>query len=66
MVNMEEKITIETYVRKKLEQEVGELRGKILELEFSVLLLTEQKEELTRKISELESKDNKQEENPTI
>lgn len=56
-------ITKETYIRKKLEQEIGELKGEIYELEFSCLLLSEQKEELERKISGLQKE---KEENPTI
>lgn len=56
-------ITKETYIRKKLEQEIGELKGKNYELEFSCLVLSEQKEELERKISELQEE---KEENPTI
>lgn len=45
---MESKITRETYIRKKLSQEIAELKEKTAELEFTVLLLQEQNEELKK------------------
>lgn len=59
-------ITKEIYVKKRLLSEIGELKSIIYELEFSILLITEEKEKLTRRISELENKCREEQENPTI
>lgn len=45
---MDEKMTKDDFIRKRLEQKIGELEGVIAELEFTVLVMKEENEKLKK------------------
>lgn len=45
---MDGKMTKDDFIRKRLEQKIGELEGVIAELEFTVLVMKEENEKLKK------------------
>ena len=53
---MENRITVDVYVEKKLSAEIAELKVQLSKTEFQALVLKEENEQLKKTIEELEMK----------
>ena len=59
---MENRITVDVYVEKKLSAEIAELKAQLARMEFQTLVLKEENETLKTEIESLKSRDNEREE----
>ena len=53
---MENRITVDVYVEKKLSAEIAELKVQLSKTEFQALILKEEKQQLKKTIEDLETK----------
>ena len=53
---MENRITVDVYVEKKLSEEIAELKVQLSKTEFQALVLKEENQQLKKTIEELETK----------
>ena len=53
---MENRITVDVYVEKKLSSEIAELKVQLSKTEFQALVLKEENQQLKRTIEDLETK----------
>ena len=53
---MENRITVDVYVEKKLSSEIAELKVQLSKTEFQALVLQEEKHQLKKTIEEMETK----------